>query len=722
MFLFIIGAIAFAYTINRIVNLEIKVRDLEKGNISIQEVKREVMPDVHPAIILDAPVVVQEKAYIPKEMKSTDGNSEFALGSQVFTIVGVLALLIGVGFFLRYAFENNYITESMRVVFGLLLGAVVCSAGAWIRKTYVEYGSALFGAGLGILYVSVYAAYDFYHLIETGFAFFALILVTLIGLVAALVYDSLPLISYSLAGAFIITFLLPLSEHVHEFFVYILVLNALVIGVTTFKRWPQLAFGGLFASLFIIFGWMFNHYNDGIFVPVSVYLTLLCGSYSISVISNFLRKRGEYKDVDGFLLPAIPVVYILLHFFMVEGSKERSLILAFIGAVYVIGFGIVRALARSYADEHVEGKACSSSMLLIGSVSIAGAIGLHFDGEPISYLWALQALALIGVGSMLKSRNNRVFGIILAIFSLLHMYALDYSLPFGAVAFFNSRTVISLVMTLVFATMYAFYKFYERTEEDEYRVGTALGLIVSIGVPLLWLTIEIQQFVPVHASEYVSLAWMLYGLFVFCLGLLIKETIPRFGSYVIVFIGIFLGFIQTTSLALPHSFLFNIRFGIIGAAIVVLIIMTTLFRTFKEQLNEEEYEISTLALIAINFLALCLGSFEIVDYYQGQMIGSDPITLTTLENTKRVLLSLFYLVYGAGALTFGIMFKSYFARVVSFILFAIAVLKIFLYDTANLSDVYRFISFITLGVIFLVASYAYYRFKDRIVQFVHLEK
>ena len=720
MFLFIIGAIAFAYTINRIVNLEIKVRDLEKGKVIVEEVK----PDVHPAMILDAPIVIQEKAYVPKEVKPADGSSEFALGSQVFTIVGVLALLIGVGFFLRYAFENNYITESMRVVFGLLLGAAICSAGAWIRRTYVEYGSALFGAGLGILYVSVYAAYDFYHLIGTGFAFFALILVTLIGLVAALVYDSLPLISYSLAGAFIITFLLPLSEHVHEFFVYILVLNALVIGVTTFKRWPQLALGSLFASLFIIFGWMFNHYNDGIFVPVSVYLTLLCGSYSISVISNFLRKRGEYKDVDGFLLPAIPVVYILLHFFMVEGSKERALILAFIGAVYILGFGIVRALARSYADEHVEGKVCSNSMLLIASMSIAGAIGLHFDGEPISYLWALQSLALIGIGSMLKSRNNRVFGIILAIFSLLHMYALDYSLPFGAVAFFNSRTVISLVMTLVFASMYAFYKFYERTEEDEYKVGTVLGLIVSIVVPLIWVTTEIGQFVFSHSSEYVALAWMIYGLFVFSSGLLIKEIAARFGSYIIVFIGIFLGFITTTVLSLPHIFLFDLRLGILGTAVVVLAIMGLLFKMFKEQMGEEEYHMYTLALIGVNFLALSIGTLEITDYYDGQMIavGTDSITLTTLENIKRVLLSLFYLVYGAGALTFGIMFQSYFARVVSFILFGIAVVKIFLYDTAHLSDVYRFVSFITLGVIFLIASYASYRFKDRIVQFVHSEK
>ena len=713
MFLFIIGFIAFFYLVSRIGNLEIKVKELEQRGINVQpskvEEKVSVMEETIEVPKMQEPVVVPEyKPYEP--VKSADSNTEFALGSQVFTIVGVVALLIGVAFFLRYAFENNFITETMRVMFGLLLGAVLCSVGAWIRKMYVDYGSALFGAGLGVLYVSVYAAYDFYHMIGTGFAFVALILVTLIGLVAALVYDSLPLISYSLAGAFIITYLLPLSENVHTFFLYMIVLNALVIALTTFKRWPELTMGTIIASFFIITGWLVSNYNDALFVPVSFYLTLICGSYSISVISNFLRKRGEYKDVDGFLLPAIPVVYVTQHYILLHSDKERALLFAFIGAVYLIGFGIVKALAHSFElankEEHTEGRACSNSMFLIGSMSIAAAVGLHFEGLSVSYLWALQALVLVGIGSMLKSKNNRVFGIVLSILSLVHMYGYDYFLSDSSSAIFNSRTVISFVMTIVFATIYAFYKFYEKNDEDEYVAATGLGIIASIGIPLIWLTIEIQQFVHVHTSEYLALTWTLYALAAFTVGLLLKEAIARYGAYVLAVIGVFLGLIEAS---IPqHVFLFNFRVLVVGVAILVLSTMVMLFKAFKKYIGEEEYQMSTLVLVGINFLALWLGTFEISDYFQGQL--------------SNVLLSLYYLVYGAAALTLGIMLKSYFARVVAFILFGISIFKIFLFDTANLSDVYRFVSFITLGVILLVSSYAYYRFKDRIQQFIHLDK
>lgn len=711
MFLFIIGLIAFFYLVSRIGKLEIKVKELERGGVKLSSLEVKT-PEVQEAIV---PLPAEDSVVIAEErevetIKKNDTETEFAFGSQVFTIVGVVALLIGVAFFLRYAFENNFITETMRVMFGLLLGAVLCSVGVWIRKMYVDYGSALFGAGLGVLYVSVYAAYDFYHMIGTGFAFIALILVTLTGLVAALVYDSLPLISYSLAGAFIITYLLPLSENVHTFFLYMIVLNALVIAVTTIKRWPELTMGTIIASFFIITGWLVTNYSDALFVPASFYLTLICGAYSISVISNFLRKRGEYKDVDGFLLPAIPVVYVTQHYILLHTDKERALLFAFIGAVYLIGFGIVKALVHSFelahGEEHAEGRACGNSMFLIGSMSIAAAIGLHFDGVSISYLWALQALVLVGIGSMLKSKNNRVFGIVLSILSLLHMYAYDYFLSYSSSAIFNSRTVISFVITAVFASIYAFYKFYEKNDEDEYIAATGLGIIASIGIPLIWLTIEIQQFVHVHTSEYLALTWTLYALAAFTVGLILKESIARYGSYVLTVIGVVLGLIQVL---IPRQvFLFNFRVLVVGMAILTLSVMVMLFKSFKKYIGQEEYQMSTIALVGINFLALLLGTSEILDYFQDQL--------------SNVLLSLYYLVYGAAALTLGIIFKSYFARVVAFILFGISIFKIFLFDTASLSDVFRFISFITLGVILLVSSYAYYRFKDRIQQFIHLDK
>lgn len=54
-------------------------------------------------------------------------------------------------------------------------------------------------------------------------------------------------------------------------------------------------------------------------------------------------------------------------------------------------------------------------------------------------------------------------------------------------------------------------------------------------------------------------------------------------------------------------------------------------------------------------------------------------------------------------------------RKISFGLFLVVVLKVFLFDMANISTPYRIISFIVLGLVLVGTSYLYYRYKDRII-------
>ena len=54
-------------------------------------------------------------------------------------------------------------------------------------------------------------------------------------------------------------------------------------------------------------------------------------------------------------------------------------------------------------------------------------------------------------------------------------------------------------------------------------------------------------------------------------------------------------------------------------------------------------------------------------------------------------------------------------RKVSFGLFLVVVLKVFLFDMSNFSTPYRIISFIILGLVLVGTSYLYYRHKDRII-------
>ncbi len=136
--------------------------------------------------------------------------------------------------------------------------------------------------------------------------------------------------------------------------------------------------------------------------------------------------------------------------------------------------------------------------------------------------------------------------------------------------------------------------------------------------------------------------------------------------------------------------------------------------------SEGEQSLEGFLLTVGNGAVLWATSFEILDYYNGQL--QNNVGDISIENTKRVVLSAFWLVYALCGLAVGILKRSIFARYLSSILFGVTIFKIFLYDTANLDDIYRFISFISLGVILLIAGYCYYRYKDRITEFVRVEK
>ena len=56
---------------------------------------------------------------------------ESRLGSQWFNRIGIIALLIGVALFLKFAFDNHWVGPAGRVLIGLLSGAALI---AWSER------------------------------------------------------------------------------------------------------------------------------------------------------------------------------------------------------------------------------------------------------------------------------------------------------------------------------------------------------------------------------------------------------------------------------------------------------------------------------------------------------------------------------------------------------------------------------------------------------------
>ena len=135
-------------------------------------------------------------------------NWEWLFGGNWLARIGVLALIIGVGFFLKLAFDNDWIGETGRVALGLLGGVALLGGGEYWRRKYPILAQPLTGGGIAILYLSVFAAFALYDLIPAlpALGFFFLVTVTAAGL--ALRYESVVIAVLGILSGFATPFLL----------------------------------------------------------------------------------------------------------------------------------------------------------------------------------------------------------------------------------------------------------------------------------------------------------------------------------------------------------------------------------------------------------------------------------------------------------------------------------------------------------------------------------
>ena len=122
---------------------------------------------------------------------------EIILGGNWLARVGALALIVGTAFFLKLAFDNDWIGETERVLLGVVGGLALIGAGEYWRRRYAIYSQALAGGGVAILYVSVFAAYSFYDLIATYPAIGVLALIS-VGAAALALWSETILLSFLL--------------------------------------------------------------------------------------------------------------------------------------------------------------------------------------------------------------------------------------------------------------------------------------------------------------------------------------------------------------------------------------------------------------------------------------------------------------------------------------------------------------------------------------------
>jgi uncharacterized membrane protein len=182
-----------------------------------------------------------------------------------------------------------------------------------------------------------------------------------------------------------------------------------------------------------------------------------------------------------------------------------------------------------------------------------------------------------------------------------------------------------------------------------------------------------------------------------------------------------LGFVSDVNIP-SYLPLFNTRvFAFVFSAILVRLFLSA-FRANKDKISVDEYQLFQPVLFMLfHFLVLWITSAEVISYCDKQILYASRAAAFDFGNLKNVLLSAAWTVYGVGLMAAGIIKKTLYERFLAIVLFVIVIVKVFLVDTAELGNLYRFFSFIILGCFLLLVGYLYYRFQDRIRKFVKAE-
>lgn len=78
----------------------------------------------------------------PSPAKSKEGLEDF-IGGNLLNKIGIGILIIGIGIFVKYAIDKDWIGPVGRVMIGLLSGGILLGVAHWLRKAYAAFSSVL---------------------------------------------------------------------------------------------------------------------------------------------------------------------------------------------------------------------------------------------------------------------------------------------------------------------------------------------------------------------------------------------------------------------------------------------------------------------------------------------------------------------------------------------------------------------------------------------------
>ncbi len=329
-----------------------------------------------------------------EKFKEKNPDLEKFIGENLISKIGIVILVLGISYLVKYAIDKDWINESGRVGVGILSGSILLGISHYLHKQYKAFSSILVAGAITVFYFTIAYGFHKYHLYPQSVAFGIMILITAFSTLISIYYDRQELAVLSVIGGFTVPFMVSNGEGNYiALFSYILILNIGMLLVSYFKHWnivKILAF--VFTHLSFLVWYLFKypqiellaHLNAFLFIN-AFYLLFL----AMNIIDIIKDRISNLPLKVGFMLMNTGITYFVsMHILGTYYPQYKG--------HYTLLFSVVN-LFMTYLVFRQNKEQKNFIFLLLGlTLTFATlAIPVQFDGFYVSLFWAAEALLLI---------------------------------------------------------------------------------------------------------------------------------------------------------------------------------------------------------------------------------------------------------------------------------------------------------------------------------------
>ena len=622
------------------------------------------------------------------EIRSTPRlDLEQRIGARWTTWIGVIAILFGIGFFLKWSFENDLLGPGARVVLGLAAGVGLLSSGLVLqrRRDLGHLSAARAGLGLGVLYLALFGAHATYGLLGPGAAFAGMFAVTVLGTLVSVVSRRQTTAMVTVLGGLLTPVLLSVEQpDERNLLAYLVVLDLLVLAVARVRSWPTLSRLAWVGTALLVGAALGGEPDPPHPLSRLALLSALFVLFLAAPLIGPLARRRRHGEIDLLLVAANAAGYFWVVYVTLEATRPAA------EGVYALALAVLyRLVSADYAGRVPDDEPTVVIHEGVAWTFLTLAVALALSGRWVTLAWAAQGVVLLWSASRAETPIAAWGGAAALLLAAARVVAVDRHLP-GEVPVWN-LTYAAHLLVVVALGWGGSVAAAARPPRLRRLTGDALRTVLWVVGALLLAALLWREPSGLWPATLLTAELIVLGGLARATGSrawLIAAPIVAAAVLLRVLVA------DDVEARIAADSLWNAP---VYSRIAACLALALAGRALARSPASAHAPVIGRGLAGAAGLVLLFVLSANWTRYQG---GGDGWT-------TQVGLSVLWTLYAAAALGWGFLRSRPRVRYAALALFGLTVLKVFYVDLSAVRTAYRILSFLVLGVVLLGVSFLY---------------